>query len=152
VILFLNTPEMEALAVTSRLTSIASDGLIANGKGHPRTSGTSGRVLGYYVRETGQIRLVDAIRKLALMPAQRLERVAPMFRSKGRIKVGADADITVFDPAMVADRSTYQQPALPSVGFRHVLVNGVPVVVDGVIKNGTYPGRAARGPIRVVAP
>jgi N-acyl-D-aspartate/D-glutamate deacylase len=152
VILFLNTPEMEALAVTSPLTSIASDGRIANGKGHPRTSGTSGRVLGYYVRETSQIRLVDAIRKLALMPAQRLEQVAPMFRNKGRIKVGADADITVFDPATVADRSTYQQPALPSVGFRHVLVNGVPVVVDGVIKDGSYPGRAARGQIRVVAP
>lgn len=152
VILFLNTPEMEALAVTSPLTSIASDGWIANGKGHPRTSGTSGRVLGYYVRETGQLRLADAIRKLALLPAQRLEQVAPMFRNKGRIKVGADADLTVFDPAIVADRSTYQQPALPSVGFRHVLVNGVPVVVDGVIKDGTYPGRAARGPIRVVAP
>ena len=149
VILFLNTPEMEMLAVTSPLTSIASDGRIANGKGHPRTSGTSARVLGYYVRETSQIRLVDAIRKLALMPAQRLEQVAPMFRKKGRIKVGADADITVFDPATVADRSTYQQPALPSVGFRHVLVNGVRVVVDGAIKDGTYPGRAARGQIRV---
>jgi N-acyl-D-aspartate/D-glutamate deacylase len=71
-----------------------------------------------------------------------------MFRNKGRIKVGADADITVFDPGTVADRSTYQQPALPSVGFRHVLVNGVPVVVDGVIKDGIYPGRPARGRIR----
>ncbi|MBA3317411.1 MAG: hypothetical protein H0T50_04890 [Gemmatimonadales bacterium] len=64
----------------------------------------------------------------------------------------ADADITVFDPARVADRSTYQQPALPSVGFRHVLVNGVPVVVDGAIQDGTYPGSAARGPVRIVTP
>lgn len=152
VILFLNTPEMEGLAVTSPLTSIASDGRISNGKGHPRTAGTSGRVLGYYVRERGQLRLVDAIRKLALMPAQRVEQRAPMFRKKGRIKVGADADITVFDAATVADRSTYQQPALPSIGFRHVLVNGVPVVVDGVIKEGTYPGRAARAPMRASAP
>jgi len=152
VILFLNTPEMEALAVTSPLTSIASDGRIANGKGHPRTSGTSGRVLGYYVRETGQIRLVDAIRKLALMPAQRLEQRAPMFRNKGRIKVGADADIAVFDPTRVIDKSTYQQPALPSVGFRYVLVNGVPVVVNGVITDGTFPGRAARAPIRAAVP
>ena len=150
VILFLNTPEMEAMAVTSPLTAIASDGLIVEGKGHPRTAGTSGRVLGHYVRETGQLRLVEAIRKLALMPAQRLERIAPMFRNKGRIKVGADADITVFDSSTVADRATYQQPALPSVGFRHVLVNGVPVVVDGVIRDGIYPGRAARGPIRVL--
>ncbi len=152
VILFLNTPDMEALAVTSPLTAIASDGLLANGKGHPRMAGTSGRVLGHYVRESGQLSLVDAIRKLALMPAQRLERVAPMFRDKGRIKVGADADITVFDPATVADRATYQEPALASVGFRHVLVNGVPVVADGVIREGTYPGRAARAPIRVVTP
>ena len=152
VILFLNTPEMEALAVTSPLTAIASDGILVNGKGHPRAAGTSGRVLGYYVRETGRLRLVDAIRKLALMPAQRLERVAPMFRNKGRIKVGADADITVFDPATVADRATYQQPALPSVGFRHVLVNGVLVLVDGVLKEGTYPGRAARGPTQVETP
>ena len=145
VILFLNTPEMEAMAITSPLTAIASDGFLRDGKGHPRTAGTSGRVLGHYVRETHALGLAEAIRKLALMPAQRLERVAPMFRNKGRIKVGADADITVFDPATVADRSTYQQPALPSVGFRYVLVNGVPVVADGVLKEGIHPGRPARG-------
>lgn len=148
VILFLNTPEMEALAITSPLTAIASDGILINGKGHPRTGGTSARVLGHYVRETGQLGLVDAIRKLTLMPAQRLERRAPMFRNKGRIKVGADADIAVFDPATVADRSTYQQPALPATGFRYVLVNGTPVVVDGVLRDGVYPGLAARAPLR----
>ncbi|HEU5218367.1 MAG TPA: amidohydrolase family protein, partial [Gemmatimonadales bacterium] len=148
VIMFLNSPEMEALAITSPLTAIASDGMMLSGKGHPRTAGTSGRVLGHYVRETGQLRLAEAIRKLALMPAQRLERVAPMVRNKGRIKVGADADITVFDPATVTDRSTYQQPALPSVGFRYVLVNGVPVVMDGVLKDGVYPGRGVRGAVK----
>jgi N-acyl-D-aspartate/D-glutamate deacylase len=152
VILFLNSAEMEALAITSPLTAIASDGLIANGKGHPRTSGTSGRILGHYVRETGQLRLIEAIRKLALMPAQRLERRAPAFRNKGRIKVGADADITVFDPSLVSDRSTYQQPALPSIGFRHVLVNGVPVVVDGVIEDGSFPGRGARARMHAAVP
>jgi len=152
VILFLNTPDMEALAITSPLTAIASDGILLNGKGHPRAAGSSGRVLAHYVRETGQLSLVDAIRKLALLPAQRLEQVAPMFRNKGRIKLGADADLTVFDPATVADRSTYQQPALPSVGFRYVLVNGIPVVLDGVLQDGSYPGRAARGPIRPAMP
>lgn len=152
VILFLNTPEMEALAITSPLTIIASDGIIRNGKGHPRIAGTSARVLAYYVRETGQLKLVEAIRKLTLMPAQRLERVAPMFRNKGRIRVGADADITVFDPATVADRATYQEPALASVGFRHVLVNGARVVADGVLKDGVFPGRPARGPIRGATP
>ena len=123
---------------------MASDGRLEQGKGHPRTAGTSGRTLGYYVRETKQISLVDAIRKLTLMPAQRLEQLAPVFRNKGRLKVGADADITVFDPVTVTDRSTYQQPALPSVGFEHVLVNGVPVWRDGAPTNA-MPGRALRG-------
>lgn len=148
VVLFLNTPEMEALAMTSPLTSIASDGGLRQGMGHPRTAGTSGRTLGYYVRETRQIGLMDAIRKMALMPAERLERVAPMFKNKGRIRIGADADLTVFDPATVIDKATYQQPALPSVGFRYVLVNGVPVVRDGVLADGEFPGRPARGPVR----
>jgi N-acyl-D-aspartate/D-glutamate deacylase len=148
VILFLNTPEMEAMAITSPLTSIASDGYLNNGKGHPRTAGTSARVLGHYVRETRQLGLVEAIRKLTLMPAKRLEQVAPMARNKGRIRLGADADITVFDPATVADRSTYREPALTSVGFRYVLVNGVPVVSKGVVVEGVLPGRAVRGPIR----
>jgi dihydroorotase len=145
--MFLNTPEMEAMAITSPLTAIASDGLISNGKGHPRTAGTNARVLGYYVRETKQLALMDALRKMTLMPAQRLEKLAPMFLNKGRIKVGADADIAVFDPATVRDRSTYQQPALASVGFRYVLVNGVPVVMDGAVRDKTFPGRGARGPI-----
>lgn len=148
VVLFLNTPEMEAMAMTSPLTAIASDGGLRQGKGHPRTAGTSGRTLGYYVRETKQIGLMDAIRKMALMPAVRLERVAPMFKNKGRIRVGADADITVFDPKTVIDKATYQEPALPSVGFRYVLVNGVPVVVDGALQDREFPGRPARGLVR----
>ena len=90
---------------------------------------------------------MDALRKLALMPAQRLEKLAPGFLNKGRIKVGADADLTVFDAATVIDKSTYQQPSLPAVGFRFVLVNGVPVVMDGALKDGIYPGRPARAPV-----
>ncbi len=148
VILFLNTPEMEAMAMASPLTSIGSDGGLHGGKGHPRTAGTSARTLGYYVRETKQIGMMEAIRKLALMPAQRLEKLAPVFRNKGRIRPGADADITVFDPATVIDKSTYQQPALAPVGFRFVLVNGVPVVEDGRLRDGAHPGRGERAPGR----
>ena len=147
VILFLNTPEMEAMAITSPLTAIASDGEIENGKGHPRTAGTNARTLAHYVRETKQLTLVEALRKMTLMPAQRLEKLAPVFANKGRIKVGADADIAVFDPATVADRSTYQQPALPSVGFKYVLVNGAPVVMNGAVRDGVFPGRGQRAPI-----
>ena len=148
VVLFLNTPEMEALAIQAPFTAIASDGSLTAGKGHPRTSGTYARVLGHYVREKQALSLMDAIRKMALFPAQRLEKWAPMFAGKGRIKVGADADIAVFDPATVIDRSTYQEPARPAEGFRHVLVNGVPVVRDGALVTAQYPGRAARGVVR----
>jgi N-acyl-D-aspartate/D-glutamate deacylase len=150
VVMHLNTPEMEALAITSPLTAIASDGGLRNGVGHPRTAGTYARVLGHYVREGHALTLTDAIRKMALLPAQRLEQRAPAFRNKGRIRVGADADITVFDAGTVADRSTYAQPALPAAGFRHVLVNGTPVVRDGRIVDGVLPGRALRAPLTTV--
>jgi dihydroorotase len=147
VILFLNTPDMEKLAIIGPLTAIASDGRVMEGVGHPRAAGTFARVLGHYVRETQQLSLAEAIRKMTLMPAQRLEKLAPAFRKKGRIAVGADADIAVFDLATVIDKSTYQQPATPSIGFRHVLVNGTPVVVDGAVKDGVLPGRGARAPV-----
>ncbi|MFN8062616.1 MAG: amidohydrolase family protein [Vicinamibacterales bacterium] len=148
VILHLNTPEMEALAITSPLTAIASDGQIEGGKGHPRQAGTYARVLGHYVRETGQLSLVEALRKMTVMPAQRLEARAPGFRNKGRIRVGADADLTVFDPQTVIDTATYEQPASFSKGFLHVIVNGVPVVSDGRLQDGVAPGRAQRAAVR----
>jgi dihydroorotase len=100
------------------------------------------------VRERKALSLIDAVRKMSLMPAQRLQAWAPMFRRKGRIAVGADADLSIFDPATVADRSTYQQASLPAVGFKYVLVNGVVVVADGRVRDGVFPGRAARAPIR----
>ena len=150
VVLHLNTPEMEALAVQSPLTAIASDGGLRNGIGHPRSAGTFARVLGHYVRERKSISLIDAIGKMTLMPARRLQTRAPMFSNKGRIRVGADADITVFDPTTVIDKSTYTQPGTPSVGFMHVLVNGQPVVRDGKLVDGVNPGRAARAPVRPV--
>ncbi len=148
VILFVNTPEMEAMAITSPLTAIASDGGLRKGIGHPRAAGTYARVLGHYVRETHQLTLMEAIRKMTLMPAQRLERLAPAFQNKGRLRVGADADIVVFDAQTVSDRSTYAKPSVPSIGFKHVLVNGVPVVTDGTLRENTFPGRGARAPQR----
>jgi len=147
VIIFANTPEMEAMAITSPLTAIATDGRINSGIGHPRATGTYARVLGHYVRETHQLTLMQAVTKMTLMPARRLETIAPAFKQKGRLRVGADADIAVFDAATVTDKSTFLKPALPAEGFRHVLVNGVPVVADGRVVDGVFPGRGARGPI-----
>ena len=141
-----NTDEMVAVAINSPLTAIASDGYMGNGIGHPRTSGTYSKVLGRYVREAASLSLMDALRKMTLMPARRLEARVPAMGGKGRIRVGADADLTMFDAARVADRSTYREPSLQPDGIRHVLVGGVPVVSDGKLVQGVAPGRAVRAP------
>lgn len=146
VIHFIPEPSVDA-AVASPVTAIASDGWITDGAGHPRTAGTYARTLGRFVRERGTLTLVEAIRKSSLMPAQRLERRAPTFLRKGRVKVGADADLAVFNPATVIDNATYEESTLPSTGFAHVLVNGVPVVRDGRFQEDAYPGRPARAPV-----
>jgi len=144
VVLHTNTEEMVAAAVSSPLTMIASDSYWENGTGHPRTSGTFSKVLGRYVRETRALTLMDAIRKMTLMPAERLGRRVAAMRSKGRLRAGADADITIFDPARVIDRSTYREPALPPVGIVHVLVNGVAVVANETLVEGVAPGRSIK--------
>jgi len=132
--------EAVRLGISSPEVMIASDGRIADGKGHPRSAGTFARVLGRYVREEKTISLMDAIRKMTLMPAQRLEASVPAIRNKGRIKVGADADIVVFDPERVIDKATYENAAQYSEGIQHVLVNGVLVLRDGKFVPGLYPG------------
>ncbi|HJQ11626.1 MAG TPA: amidohydrolase family protein [Gemmatimonadaceae bacterium] len=140
-----NTEEMVATAITNPLTMIASDGYWQNGTGHPRTAGTYSRVLGRYVREAGSLSLMDAIRKMTLMPAQRLEARVPAMRKKGRLQVGADADIAIFDPRRVTDRATYREPSLPPIGIENVIVNGVSVVANGKAVEGVTPGKPVRG-------
>ncbi len=135
-------------AVASPLTMIASDGVIANGKGHPRGAGTFARVLGRYVRESKALSLSDAIAKMSLEPARRLERYAPQMKLKGRLRLGADADVIVFDPARVIDRATFREPTLASAGFEWVLVNGTPVVAAGKLDDSVRPGKAVRAPLR----
>ena len=147
VILHSNTEEMVAAAIGSPLTMIASDAYWENGTGHPRTTGTYSKVLGRYVREAGSLTLIDAIRKMTLMPAQRLEARVPAMKDKGRLRVGADADITIFDAARIIDRSTYREPTIPPAGVVHVIVNGVPVVARGRPVDGVRPGRAVRAPV-----
>jgi len=124
---------------------VASDGVgYVDGRAHPRGAGSFARVLGRYSREQGRVGLMDALRKMTLMPAQRLERVVPEMRRKGRVSVGADADLTLFDPATVIDRATFPEPALTSAGIPHVIVNGSFVVRDGALVEGVMPGQAIR--------
>jgi N-acyl-D-aspartate/D-glutamate deacylase len=140
--------EAARTAVANPIVMVASDGMPITGtKVHPRGQGTFSRVLGHYVREEKALDLMTALRKMTLMPAQRLEKRAPIFKDKGRIRVGADADITVFDPARVIDKATYEEPLQYSEGIVFVLVNGVPVVKNGQLVEGVRPGRAARAPI-----
>jgi N-acyl-D-aspartate/D-glutamate deacylase len=146
VAIFSMTEEIVEDAVKNPLTMIASDGILDHGTGHPRTAGTYSRVLGKYVRERQSLSLVDAIRKMTLMPAQRLERRVPSMQNKGRIRAGADADLSVFDPQRIVDKSTYQQPAQYSDGMKYVLVNGVLVVKDGQFQTGVFPGKPVRAP------
>jgi N-acyl-D-aspartate/D-glutamate deacylase len=91
---------------------------------------------------------MDAVRKASLMPADRLAGYVPAMRRKGRLAVGADADVTIFDAAGVVDRATYEKPMEPSEGIRHVAVGGTLVVRDGAPVSGALPGR----PVRVEPP
>ena len=128
----------------------ASDGIpFSEGRSHPRGAGTFARILGHYVRERGALSLMDALRKMTLLPAQRLEGVTPQMATKGRVQVGADGDLTLFDPDAIIDRATYDAPDRYSDGIRHVLVGGVFVVRDGNLVEGVLPGRAIRGQFAV---
>jgi dihydroorotase len=124
---------------------IASDGFIENGRGHPRSSGTYAKVLGKYVREEGVISLMEALRRMTLEPARRLEHRVPAMAAKARLKVGADADITIFDPGTVIDRATYEDGTIPSAGIPYVVVGGEVVVDSGKI-TAARPGKAIRAP------
>ena len=84
---------------------------------------------------------------MTLMPAERLEARAPVFARKGRLQVGMDADITIFDPDVIMDRATYLEGTIPSVGIPYVIVGGVLVVDEGAL-TGARPGRALRAPVR----
>ena len=143
VIFHSNTEEVIRDAVAHPQTMIASDGL----PGHPRHAGTSARILGRYVREQKLLTLMQGIEKLSLMPARRLESRVPAMKNKGRIRVGADADLVVFDPERIIDGATYEKPLVASAGIPHVIVAGAFVVKDGNVVAGAKPGRAVRAPM-----
>jgi N-acyl-D-aspartate/D-glutamate deacylase len=142
VLIFANTQEVVDKVIPHPLVMIASDGAT----GHPRNAGTYSRVLAQYVREKGTVTLMDAIRKMTLMPAEMLERSTPAAQQKGRLQEGADADIVVFDAGTISDRATFEKPTEPSVGVRYLVVGGKLIVDEGKIVPEVFPGRAILGP------
>ncbi len=142
VLMHMNTEATLTALIKDPLVLIASDSSdIIDNYSHPRSAGTFSRVLGHYVREVRAITLNEAIRKMSLMPAQRLEGFVPSMKRKGRLSVGADADIVVFDPATVNAGADYLHAKAYSVGMKYVLVGGTPVVRDGQLVPGVHPGQ-----------
>ena len=146
VLMHMNTEETLIEGLQDPDMIVASDaGSLRDRYGHPRTAGTNARILGHFVREKGAIGLMDAIRKMSLLPAQRLEDFVPAMKHKGRVRVGADADLVVFDPNTVASGARYLDAKQFSKGFEYVMVNGVLVVHEGAVVRDVYPGRPVYG-------
>jgi N-acyl-D-aspartate/D-glutamate deacylase len=135
-------PEDEVLmGLEHPLMMVTSDGVIVNGKGHPRGAGTFSRVLGRFVRERGHITLMEALRKMTIMPAERVEDGAPSMRRRGRLTPGAYADVTIFNPNTILDRATYLNSGQYSEGVHYVIANGILVLDSGELVDGVSPGR-----------
>ncbi len=145
VIIHMMKPEWIDLAVSTPFVMIASDGMPYAPGAHPRSAGTFSRVLGRYVRERELIDLMEAVGKMTLLPAKRLEEVAPSMKKKGRIQVGADADITVFDLGTIKDTATFEDDLSYSEGVVHVLVGGEFVVRDSQSVKDVFPGKPVLG-------
>ncbi|MBM4268883.1 MAG: D-aminoacylase [Deltaproteobacteria bacterium] len=124
-------------------TMIGSDGIqTPAGKPHPRLYGTFPRVLGRYARDLAILSLEEAVRRMTSFPAEKFG-----LRDRGTIRVGAHADLVVFDPETIADTATWTDPRRAPEGIRHVFVNETSVVRDGA-HTGARPGRSLRGPVR----
>lgn len=130
-------------AVQSPGTMVGSDGGLEHGVGHPRSSGTFCRVLGHYARDLKLISLPAAIEKMTLRPARRMQGRCAAFARKGRVQVGADADLVVLDANKVIDRATFEKPGLTSLGMHHVFINGSAVIRDGKLLE-QLPGHGLR--------
>ncbi|MBJ30799.1 MAG: aminoacylase [Acidimicrobiaceae bacterium] len=128
-------------ALTTPWIMIGSDAILQeHHNNHPRGSGCFSRVLGHYVRERGLLSLPDALARMTILPARLLERRCPDLARRGRLSVGSVADVTIFDPATISDRSTIEKTWLPSVGVHHVVVSGQVVREAGTDDRSVRPG------------
>ena len=138
---FIREEEIE-MALRSPISIISSDGGgLVDGKGHPRSVGTFSRLLGRYVRERKIISLMEALRKITLLPANRMEAAVGRMTQKGRLQAGQDADITVFDPSTIRERATYKEPFQPSAGIQYVIVNGAVALDKGKVVDAVHAGQ-----------
>jgi N-acyl-D-aspartate/D-glutamate deacylase len=142
VIIHMLDEKLVALAMSFPGIMIASDSIpYTNTAGHPRSAGTFSRFLGRYVRDAHVMPLADGIARITYFPARRLEKVSAQMRWKGRLTVGADADVTIFDAGTIRDEATFDNPTAPSQGIRFVLVCGQVIVDNGALVGGVLPGR-----------
>ncbi|HSC10528.1 MAG TPA: amidohydrolase family protein, partial [Rhodanobacteraceae bacterium] len=128
------------VALGSDEGSYAPEGAFLKSQPHPRAYGTFSRFVGHYVRDEHVASLADAVRRLSALPAHNLK-----LRDRGEIKVGAYADIVVFDAGAIIDHATFDHPQQYATGMRDVFVNGVQVLKDGE-HTGAKPGQVVRGP------
>ncbi|WP_158742949.1 amidohydrolase family protein [Acidisphaera sp. L21] len=143
-------------AIASDAVPWTRDGVTYNGDAwplpddavsHPRSSGTFTRFLSRWVRERQAVSLMEGLRKCTLIPAQILQDSTPGIRKKGRVQVGCDADLVVFDYEALADRADFKAMNRVADGMRHVLVNGQPIITAGVLDLAARPGRPVRRPV-----
>ena len=145
IIIHIMKPEWITAAMSDPAVMVASDGMPYDPGAHPRSAGTFARFLGRYVREEGISSLMEGLRKITIMPAQRLGAVSAQMARKGRIQIGSDADVTIFDASKIIDTATFEGTLSYSEGVQFVLVNGEFVVKDGALVDGARPGRAIVG-------
>lgn len=130
------------LALAQPWVMLGSDAILeADQNNHPRASGTFSRLLGRYVRDRGVLSLPEGLAKMTSLPTQRVEAMIPAMKRKGRLQRGADADITIFDPATIIDRATIDAPGTPAWGIEQVFVGGRRVIADGEARRTVFPGQ-----------
>lgn len=115
-----------------------------NAFAHPRSAGTYTKLLAHWVREKGDLTLMEAIEKASLIPARILEKSVTQMKFKGRVQEGMDADIIVFDPNTVQDKATFTEPNQPATGMKYVMVNGKYVIKNGQLDLEAHPGKPIR--------